>query len=205
MGPVEGVRISTSPLWEWHSFAAIPTQTAISPRQQDLPTARVMHPGPRYSIIVSRAGDWTNNAISGHDAQPLRRYWIRGVPVRGVALVVRLFKRAVIVTTGSGIGPALSMLAGREKTPCRLVWSTPNPEKTYGKQVLQEVRNADPDAIIWDTKKSGRPDMIKLTWEAYATFGAEAVVVISNPKLTEAVVYGMESRGVPAFGPIFDS
>lgn len=205
MGPVEGIRISTNPLFEWHSFAAIPTGTKIGRRQQLLPTARVMQPGPQYSIIVSRAGDWTTNAISGGDQQLLRRYWIRGVPVRGVALVVRLFRRAVIVTTGSGIGPALSMLAGRDTVPCRLVWSTPSPEKTYGQQVLDEVKNADPEAVIWDTKKNGRPDMIKLTWEAFSSFGAEAVVVISNPKLTEAVVYGMESRGVPAFGPIFDS
>lgn len=205
MGPVEGVRISTDPLFEWHSFAAIPTGTKIGRCQQLLPTARVMQPGPQYSIIVSRAGDWTTNAISGDHQQLLRRYWIRGIPVRGVALVVRLFRRAVIVTTGSGIGPALSMLAGRDTVPCRLVWSTPNPEQTYGQQVLDEVKNADPDAVVWDTKKKGRPDMIKLAWEAFSTFNAEAVIVISNPKLTEAVVYGMESRGIPAFGPIFDS
>jgi hypothetical protein len=33
----------------------------------------------------------------------------------------------------------------------------------------------------------------------------EAVVVISNQKVTKKVVYGLETRGVPAYGAIFDS
>jgi hypothetical protein len=36
-------------------------------------------------------------------------------------------------------------------------------------------------------------------------FQAEAVIVISNEKLTKKVVYGMETRGVPAYGAIWDS
>lgn len=158
---------------------------------------------PKYSVLVSKAGDWTKTSIDKPEV--LRHYWIRGAPVRGVALVVRMFRRAVIVTTGSGIGPALSMLAGSSETPCRLVWSTKDPLATYGRTVLQEVRNADPDAVIHDTNKLGRPDMVELTWQAYRDFGAEAVVCISNPKLTEQIVFGMESRGIPAYGPIFDS
>jgi ribosomal protein L14E/L6E/L27E len=33
----------------------------------------------------------------------------------------------------------------------------------------------------------------------------EAVVVISNQRVTRKVVYGLETRGVPAYGAIFDS
>ena len=36
-------------------------------------------------------------------------------------------------------------------------------------------------------------------------FDAEAVIVISNKKLTWQVVYGLESRGIPAYGAIWDS
>lgn len=36
-------------------------------------------------------------------------------------------------------------------------------------------------------------------------FNAEAVCVISNQKLTRKIVYGMTSRGIPAFGAIWDS
>jgi hypothetical protein len=31
------------------------------------------------------------------------------------------------------------------------------------------------------------------------------VICIANQKLTNAVVYGMESRGIPAYGAIWDS
>jgi hypothetical protein len=46
---------------------------------------------------------------------------------------------------------------------------------------------------------------VQLTWREKEAFGAEAVFVISNPKVTDLVEYGMRSRGVPAYGPIFDS
>jgi hypothetical protein len=35
--------------------------------------------------------------------------------------------------------------------------------------------------------------------------GCEGVVVISNQRVTKKVVYGLESRGVAAYGAIFDS
>ena len=47
--------------------------------------------------------------------------------------------------------------------------------------------------------------MVKMTYQLVREFRAEAVCVISNQKLTRKIVYGMNSRGVPAFGPIWDS
>jgi hypothetical protein len=91
------------------------------------------------------------------------------------------------------------------RTGCRVIWSTPSPDTSYGKDICDAVRKVDLNALIWDTKKKGRPDMVRLAWDMYRGSGAEAVFVISNPKLTRKVVYGMESRGVPAFGPIWDS
>ena len=56
-----------------------------------------------------------------------------------------------------------------------------------------------------DTRTYGKPDMVKLTYRLVKEFNAEAVCIISNQKLTEKVVYGMMSRGIPAFGAIWDS
>ena len=47
--------------------------------------------------------------------------------------------------------------------------------------------------------------MVKLTYRLVKEFDAEAVAIISNSKLTYKVVYGMMSRGIPAFGAIWDS
>ena len=56
-----------------------------------------------------------------------------------------------------------------------------------------------------DTREHGKPDMVKLTYRLVKEFNAEAVIIISNQPLTEKVVYGMVSRGIPAFGAIWDS
>ncbi len=183
IGPVLGIRITHNPLKEWHAFASIPEAD-----------------GSSFSLIVSDNGDWTKKQIM----EPANSYWIRGIPITGVIRMGLVFKRLVIVATGSGIGPVLSMLVSHPM-PCRLLWSTPNPLQTYGEKIMQAVATADPNAMIIDTRASGRPDIVALTYHLYLEAQAEAVFVISNPHLTRKVVYGMESRGIPAYGPIWDS
>lgn len=183
IAPVFGLRITDNPLKEWHAFATIPEAD-----------------GSSFSMIVSNAGDWTHRQIS----HPARKYWVRGIPITGIIRMAEIFRKVVLVTTGSGIGPCLSMLSSRPSN-CRILWSTPNPLQTYGQSVIEEVLKADPEAIMIDTRVSGRPDMVVLTYHLYLEAKAEAVFVVSNPSLTRKVVYAMESRGIPAFGPIWDS
>ena len=179
------IRVTDNPLKEWHAFATIP--------------------GPQskgFSMLVSAAGDWTNRLIE----QPPAKLWVRGAPTTGVLRCAVMFSRIVLVATGSGIGPILSLLVEKPDKHCRVLWSTRSPEATYGNEIVRAVHQADQDALIIDTTASGaRPDMVTLTYRLYMEYGAEAVFVISNPKLTRKVVYGMESRGIPAFGPIWDS
>ena len=67
------------------------------------------------------------------------------------------------------------------------------------------MQDVDKHAVITDTMREGRPDLVKKARDLYHESGAEAVFVISDPKVTRKVVYGLESRGIPAFGPIWDS
>ena len=182
--PLSGLAIAEFPLGEWHQFATFPNDEGGG------------------SMIISNAGDWTKRNIASGKAH----YWIRGLPKTGVLSMAFCFTKVVVVTTGSGIGPCLSFLAEpRRKTLCRVLWSTPSPLKTYGHEIQNMVVRADPEAVIIDTRASGRPDMVAITYSMYVEMGAEAVFVISNPKLTRKVVYAMESRGIPAFGPVWDS
>lgn len=175
--------LSTNPLLEWHSFANVPS------------------PGETgYRLTISRAGDWTGKFI---DEKP-SHVWVKGIPTAGVGNVDKLFKRVVWIATGSGIGPCLPHLLSQE-VPAHLVWSTRTPRETYGDQLVDEILDVQPNAVIWDTNANGRPDLVKLAYEAVQDFDAEAVIVISNQKLTRLVVYEMESRGIPAFGAIWDS
>jgi hypothetical protein len=110
-----------------------------------------------------------------------------------------------MVTTGSGIGPCLSFLALEDRPPLRVIWQTRSPLKTYGQGVLDSVKVLDPDPIVLDTTTTGRQDIFPMVWDLIKTFNAEAVLVVSNPVFTRKMVFDLESRGVPAYGPIFDS
>ena len=110
--------------------------------------------------------------------------------------------------------------------PLQLLWTAPAVRKTFGDKLVDSLIEANPKAVIYgtsslslclfemliicacaraDTREHGKPDMVKLTYRMVKEFDAEAVCIISNQKLTQKVVYGMTSRGIPAFGAIWDS
>ncbi|EIW59445.1 uncharacterized protein TRAVEDRAFT_166830 [Trametes versicolor FP-101664 SS1] len=181
--PGHFTRMSLSPLTEWHSFATISV------------------PGEKgYSAVVSRAGDWTSETISN----PPKELWVRGVPCYGVVRVTPLFRRVLLVATGSGIGP-IAPVVFAQKTKLQLLWTAPAVRKTFGDKLVDSLLAANPSAVIYDTREHGKPDMVKLVHRMVREFDAEAVVIISNEPLTRKVVYGMMSRGIPAFGAIWDS
>ncbi|KAF3903367.1 hypothetical protein ABW20_dc0101958 [Dactylellina cionopaga] len=185
VGFCQGFAVSDRPLLEWHTFASLP-----EPGYQSC------------SLLVSNAGDWTKKQIN----QGPHKLWIRGIPRTGVLRIAPIFKCAIMVATGSGIGPQLSFLLGCGKSlKYRLLWSTRSPEETYGQEIMALVNQVDPEAVIIDTKKTGRPDIVQIAYELYVKMEAEAVFVISNQKITKSTVYALESRGIPAYGPVFDS
>jgi hypothetical protein len=183
--PVVGtaVRLAEHPLFDWHGFATITNAN-----------------GKGFSLIISNAGDFTKRTIERAPSH----IWVRGIPTCGVLRICTLFKSVVLVATGSGIGPCLAVVLSK-KTPARILWTAPNPEQTFGQGIVDAVREKDPEAIIHNTRTMGKPDMNLMAYRLWKESGAEAVCVISNKRFTAQVVYAMESRGVPAFGAIFDS
>ncbi|KAJ7194602.1 hypothetical protein GGX14DRAFT_678823 [Mycena pura] len=117
---------------EWHAFATILDDPGDGS-------------GPKvFSVVVSNAGDWTRACIQNSP----EKLW-----VHGLLYTSHLFKKVVIVATGSGIGPCLSLFYANA-TPRRIFWSTPNPLITYGAKIMQVAKAADPDAWIWGTHMS---------------------------------------------------
>lgn len=248
----QAIRLTDAPLKETHAFGVIPhphppkpvvhctgcgceKPNAASDRNSmvslDKTASGLSHAGEKgFSVIVSNAGDWTRKIIQN----PPSKIYTRGTPQFGVMRIAGLFEPCIIVATGSGIAPCLSLFVQRPEHPVRIIWSTKNPVETYGQQIIDLLYATDPKAIIIDTSKGGpkcrRPDLVKIAyrvWEQSQDDGpsdygqlqgrrnttgrtkpvgqCEAVVVISNQRLTEKVVYGLESRGVPAYGALFDS
>lgn len=176
--------ISRHPLLGWHPFACVPAAVGES----------------GYRMVVSRAGGWTGEFIDN----PPGHVWVRGIPTAGVANAKRLFDRVLYIATGSGIGPALGHLL-TDTQGARLVWVTKTPRVTYGDGLVDEVEHAQPEAVIWNTSEQGKPDVFALSYQAYVASGADAVIIVSNKAVTDRVVTEFERRGIPAFGPIWDS
>jgi hypothetical protein len=177
-------RIADKPFTEWHSFACIP-----EPKDSG------------GSLIISNSGDWTRRAINN----PKKYYYTKGIPTVGVLCMAKVFRNVIIVTTGSGIGPCLGTMMDIPAIKCRILWSAPSPRQTFGEEIYRRVLEVDSKAVIIDTYAGGRRDVVVLAYHMYMTEKAEAVFCISNKSLTKKLVYEMESRGVPAFGPIWDS
>ena len=192
----QAIQLAKNPLRDWHSFATFP-DLPIQPGTTDSKTSQEAG----FSCLVSKAGDWTSHTIQN----PPTHLWKRGVPIYGFAHMMQIFSRLIVVTTGSGIGPCLSFLVDPNRPAMRVVWQTKDPKSTYGEQILDKVHQLDPRAVILQTKKLGRVDMLPLVTRLVSEFDAEAVCVISNPMVTGMLVFGCESRGIPAYGPIFDS
>ncbi|KXN81763.1 Linear gramicidin synthase subunit C [Leucoagaricus sp. SymC.cos] len=152
--PIPGsfTRISDDPLFEWHGFATVPV------------------PGKKgYSLVVSRAGDWTAKQIDN----PPSTLWVRGAPTFGVLRIVPLFRRLVFVATGSGIGPCAPCIL-EQRVPIRLLWTSPNVRETFGDELVDSILEKSPGAVLYDTRTYGKPDMVKLTYRLVKEFNAEA-------------------------------
>ena len=112
---------------EWHGFAAVP------------------EPGKEgYSLVVSRAGDWTSKMID----EPPTQLWVRGVPCYGVLRITPLFRRVVFVATGSGIGPCAPCIL-EQRVPIRLLWTSPNVRQTFGDDFVDSILEKSPGAVIY--------------------------------------------------------
>lgn len=188
--PGKGVRLAQHPLGDWHGFATFIRSDGNRAGSKSL----------GFSVIVSRAGDFTGRLI---ETAPTH-IWRRGMLTSGVLRIATLFKSVVVVTTGSGIGPCLSIFP-YEKVAMRILWTASNHEQTFGRHIVDEVYRRDSEALVYNTKELGKPDMSLLTYYLFKKSGAEAVLVISNRRFTRKIVYDMEKRGIPAYGPIFDS
>ncbi|KAJ5246562.1 hypothetical protein N7468_001545 [Penicillium chermesinum] len=195
----KGIQLAKHPLRDWHGFATFKDQGPEGPRGHQ--TRRGHRRGPSFSCLVSKAGDWTGDSIK----QPPSHFWKRGVLIFGFAYAMRVYKRLIVVTTGSGIGPCLSFIGDEKRPDLRVMWQTRSPLTTYGQEVIDLTKIMDPEPLILDTNLTGRIDMVPMIQREFKQFNAEAVCVVSNPKLTQRIVFELESRGIPAFGPIFDS
>ncbi|KAL3741741.1 hypothetical protein ACJRO7_017242 [Eucalyptus globulus] len=177
-------RISPSPLSEWHAFGI------ISDGKDE------------HIMLAGAVGDFTKSLVT----DPPTHLWVRQVHLAGLPYLANMFNRVLLVATGSGICVFLSFLL----QPCRasicLLWVANNVEQNFSKEIKEMVSCHSSDrVIVHDTAVHGRPNVAEMSVGMVKKWGAEVVIVTSNPKGSRDVVNACKSKGIAAFGPIWDS
>ncbi|CAN0853320.1 Adenylate-forming reductase 06235 [Linum grandiflorum] len=177
-------RISPSPLSEWHAFGIISD-------------GKIEH-----SMLCGVVGDFTKSLVSN----PPTHLWVRQVHFAGLPYLVNMYDKVLLVATGSGICVFLSFLLQPCKANVCVLWVAKGIEQNFGLEI-KEMMNRHPKdkVIVHDTALMGRPNVSQMSVDAAQKWGAEVVVVTSNPEGSRDVVNACKGAGIPAFGPIWDS
>ena len=86
----------------------------------------------------------------------------------------------------------------------RVMWCVYEPDAPHWAFVQSVIRNVDPSPKIFDSKK-GRPDVVFEARYLAHINDVEAVLVVSNKKVTNDVVREVKTHGGAAYGAVFDS
>ncbi|KAJ7968683.1 Integral membrane protein TmpA [Quillaja saponaria] len=171
-------RISPSPFSEWHAFG-------------------IISDGKREHMMLAGAvGDFTKSLV----LNPPSYLWVRQVHFAGLPYLVNMYNKVVLVATGSGICVFLSFLLQPCTADVCLVWVAKGIEQNFGNEIKEMVSGYPKDkVIVHDTAVLGRPNVSQLSVTAAKNWGAEVVVVTSNPEGSRDVVNACKSSGINAF------
>ncbi|KAK6124213.1 hypothetical protein DH2020_042049 [Rehmannia glutinosa] len=177
-------RISPSPFSEWHAFGII----------SDNKTEHMM--------LAGAVGDFTKSLVDN----PPNTLWVRKVRFAGLPYLTNMYGRVLLVATGSGICVFLSFLLQPCKADVCLLWVTKGVEQNFGREIKEWMSGHPKEkVIVHDTAVLGRPNVSEMSVDAARRFGAEVVIVTSNPEGSRDVVNACKAAGIAAFGPIWDS
>lgn len=177
-------RISRSPLSEWHTFGIISEGKG------------------EHMMLAGAVGDFTRGLIS----DPPTHLWVRNLRFAGLPYLINMYKKVVVVATGSGICVFLSFLLQPCSADVYVIWVAKGIEQNFGDEIVRMVKNYPSEKmIIHDTAVWGRPNVAEMTVKEAKRWGGEVVIVTSNPSGSRDVVNGCKAEGIPAFGPIWDS
>ncbi|KAF5729157.1 hypothetical protein HS088_TW21G01315 [Tripterygium wilfordii] len=177
-------RISPSPFSEWHAFGIISDGKS------------------EHMMLAGAVGDFTKSLV----ANPPSHLWVRQVHFAGLPYLVNMYDRVLLVATGSGICVFLSFLLQPSSANVCVLWVAKGIEQNFGKEIKEMMSGHPKDkVIVHDTAVLGRPNVSEMSVDAAKKWGAEVVVVTSNPEGSRDVVNSCKSAGIPAFGPIWDS
>jgi len=167
---------------------------------------RIRHPGqnqPIASVGMARVWDYIRREGGASDVgpDPPTHLWVRGLRFAGLPYLINMYKRVVVVATGSGICVFLSFMLQPCPADVYVIWVAKGIEENFGDEIVRKIKSYPAEKMmIHDTAVFGRPNVSEMTVEAVRRWGAEVVIVTSNPSGSRDVVNGCKAAGIPAFG-----
>ncbi|CAE6420116.1 unnamed protein product [Rhizoctonia solani] len=176
-------RISRTAIWEYHVFGIVSASPCSA----------------YHYMICGVQGDFTRKLVADRPTH----LWTREVKFAGVGNTSTLYKRGIRICTGTGIGAALSTCLQSDQW--FLIWIGSDADATLGPTIMGLIeRGVGHRAIMWDTKKFGRPNTVELLAETFSLWKAEVVFITSNWQGNQEMMQGCKMRGIPAFGTLWD-
>lgn len=184
------MRFSLRPLTEWHAFATIPSANGFT-----------------ATILIAGLGNWTRKVVDN----PPKRIYIRRSPALNFLAWTPIFNSVLLVGTGAGIGPLLSLMASpamqrmrAQGKKVKVMWIAYAPEMEHWGFVRDTIASVDHAPKIFDSR-AGRPDIPFEVRSFAQDEDVEAVMVVSNREVTDGVVREVKRSGGAAYGAVFDS
>ncbi|ELU38863.1 hypothetical protein AG1IA_07102 [Rhizoctonia solani AG-1 IA] len=193
-------RISRTAIWEYHTFGIIRYYDQRMQNQSiNLFSPYSASPYSNYHYMICGVqGDFTRQLVVDRPTH----LWTREVKFAGVGNTSTLYKRGIRICTGTGIGAALSTCLQSDQW--FLIWIGSDANATLGPTIMGLIeRGVGHRAIVWDTKKFGRPNTMELLAETFSLWKAEVdkvVFITSNWQGNQEMMQGCKMRGIPAFG-----
>jgi hypothetical protein len=95
--------------------------------------------------------------------------------------IVCMFRRLLVVATGSGIGPCAPHIFD-QKTVIKVLWTAPNVRETFGDKLVDQILAAAPDSVIYGGHIKLKSNLLSffLTAVAFQTHASTANRTWSN-------------------------
>ncbi|GAB1521115.1 hypothetical protein RhiTH_004206 [Rhizoctonia solani] len=147
-------RISRTAVLEYHAFGTISEGKDAK----------------HHYMVCGVQGDFTRSLVNDMPTH----IWTREVKFAGVGNTSTLYRRGIRICTGTGIGAALSTCLQSDQW--FLIWIGSDVLKTFGPTIAELIERGVGDrAILWDTKKLGRPKTMELLAEQFYKWNAEGL------------------------------
>eukprot|EP01084_Bolivina_argentea_P296315 510321_1 len=164
--------------------------------------------GHRCFFLMKSLGDWSlkiNNLAKIDGALDDITFYMSRIKPPNFTQGLFNWKRCFILATGIGIAPLIPYVLHSDyvQTVISLVWVGRDHAYNYPKFIVDTLVPLD-NVTLYDTTKMERLNLCTFTVQKAKEFDAEAVFIVSNPKIAYLVANYVRKNGIPVFASNFD-